>query len=335
MREVMQELREWRDAGEDVAIATVTETWGSSPRPIGSRMLVSASGKMAGSVSNGCIEGAVYQEAEKTLRDGKVRHLEYGVADDVAFEVGLACGGHIELLVQRAGPGHEEALRLLEAEQPFTLRTNLDDGRVELDPQPPRLELPRRDGGWFVEPYGLPPHLVIVGAIHIAIPLHRLAKVLGYRVTVIDARATFATEERFGDADRLIVAWPDEGLSGIPVDHSTAIVVLTHDPKFDMPALRSALATQAGYIGAIGSRKTNQNRFDALKDDGYAAGDIARIHGPIGLDLGGRDAESTALGIMAEIVATRFGGTSVPMREKKGRGAAQKAGAEQTPAAAG
>lgn len=224
---------------------------------------------------------------------------------------------------------------MLEAEQPFTLRTNLDDGRVELDPQPPRLELPRRDGGWFVEPYGLPPHLVIVGAIHIAIPLHRLAKVLGYRVTVIDARATFATEERFGDADRLIVAWPDEGLSGIPVDHSTAIVVLTHDPKFDMPALRSALATQAGYIGAIGSRKTNQNRFDALKDDGYAAGDIARIHGPIGLDLGGRDAESTALGIMAEIVATRFGGTSVPMREKKGRGAAQKAGAEQTPAAAG
>lgn len=335
MREVMQELREWRSAGEDVAIATVTETWGSSPRPIGSRMLVSASGKMAGSVSNGCIEGAVYQEAEKTLRDGRTRHLEYGVADDVAFEVGLACGGHIELLVQRAATGHDEALRLLEAEEPFTLRTNLDDGRVEIDHEPPRVELPRRDGGWFVEPYGLPPHLVVVGAIHIAIPLHRLAKVLGYRVTVIDARAAFATEERFGEADRLIVAWPDEGLSGIPIDRSTAIVVLTHDPKFDMPALRSALATPAGYIGAIGSRKTNQNRFDALKEEGFAAGDIARIHGPIGLDLGGRDAESTALGIMAEIVATRFGGTALPMREKKGRGAAQKAGAEQTPAAAG
>ena len=334
MREVMQELREWRNAGEEVAIATVTETWGSSPRPIGSRMLVSSSGKMAGSVSNGCIEGAVYQEAEKTLRDGKVRHLEYGVADDVAFEVGLACGGHIELLVQRATPGHDEALGLLEAEAPFTLRTNLDDGRVEIDREPPQLELPRRDGGWFVEPFSMPPHLVIVGAIHIAIPLHRLAKVLGYRVTVIDARAKFATKERFDEADQLIVAWPDDGLRGVPIDRSTAIVVLTHDPKFDMPALRSALATRAGYIGAIGSRKTNQNRFDALKDDGYAAGDIARIHGPIGLDLGGRDAESTALGIMAEIVATRFGGSSVPMREKKSRGAAQKAGAEQTPAVA-
>ena len=335
MREVMEELREWRDAGEDVAVATVTETWGSSPRPTGSRMLVSSSGKMAGSVSNGCIEGAVYQEAEKTLRDGKIRHLEYGVADDIAFEVGLACGGHIELLVQRLAPGHEEALRLLEAEVPFTLRTNLDDGRVEIDRESPRLELARRDGGWFVEPFSMPPHLVIVGAIHIAIPLHRLARVLGYRVTVIDARAKFATRERFGDADQLIVAWPDEGLNGIPVDRSTAIVVLTHDPKFDMPALRSALATPAGYIGAIGSRKTNQNRFDALKDDGFAAGDIARIHGPIGLDLGGRDAETTALGIMSEIVATRFGGTALPMREKKGRGGAQKSGAEETPAVAG
>lgn len=327
MREVMHELREWLDAGEEVAMATVTETWGSSPRPIGSRLLVGSSGKMAGSVSNGCIEGAVYQEAQKTLRDGQVRHLEYGVADDIAFEVGLACGGHIELLVQKVTREHEEALRLLEREEPFTLRTNLDTGRVEIDHEAPRLELPRRDGGWFVEPLGLPAHLVIVGAIHIAIPLHRIAKVMGYRVTVIDARAKFATRDRFAEADELIVAWPDEGLSGLPVDRSTAIVVLTHDPKFDMPALRSALGTQAGYIGAIGSRKTNQNRFDALTEDGFAAGDIARIHGPIGLDLGGRDAESTALGIMAEIVATRFGGTALPMREKKGR--------QPAPAAAG
>lgn len=323
MREVMQELRAWREAGEDVAMATVTETWGSSPRPIGSRLLVSGSGKMAGSVSNGCIEGAVYQEAQKTLRDGEVRHLEYGVANDVAFEVGLACGGHIELLVQKLTPQHEQALRLLGEEQPFTLRTNLDDGRVEIERGAPDLELPRRDGGWFVEPEGLPPHLIVVGAIHIAIPLHRMAKIMGYRVTVIDARAKFATKDRFGDADQLIVAWPDDGLSGIPVDRSTAIVVLTHDPKFDMPALSAALATPAGYIGAIGSRKTNQNRFDALKDEGFAAGDIARIHGPIGLDLGGRDAEATALGIMAEIVATRFGGSGLPMREKKARSAAK------------
>ena len=156
---------------------------------------------------------------------------------------------------------------------------------------------------------------------------------MGYRVTVIDARAKFATKERFGDADQLIVAWPDDGLRGLPVDRSTAIVVLTHDPKFDMPALRSALGTRAGYIGAIGSRKTNQNRFDALREDGFAAGDIARIHGPIGLDLGGRDAESTALGIMAEVVATRFGGTSQPMREKKAGAAARTP--REAPAVAG
>lgn len=319
MREVLQELHDWRGAGEDVAVATVTETWGSSPRPIGSRLLVSSSGRMAGSVSNGCIEGAVYQEAEKVLEDGKARHLEYGVSDDVAFEVGLACGGHIELLVQKVGPEYDEAVRLLEAEEPFTFRTNLADGRIDIDREPPRTELPRRDGGWFVEPFSLAPHLVIVGAIHIAIPLHRIAKVMGYRVTVIDARAKFATADRFPEADELIVAWPDDGLGGLTIDRTTAIVVLTHDPKFDMPALRSALPTQAGYIGAIGSRKTNQNRFDALQEEGFAAGDIARIHGPIGLDLGGRDAETTALGIMAEIIATRYDGSGIPMREKKAR----------------
>ncbi|MGH7919433.1 MAG: XdhC family protein [Candidatus Dormibacteraceae bacterium] len=324
MREVMQELRDWRAAGEEVAVATVTQTWGSSPRPIGSRMLVGASGRMAGSVSNGCIEGAVYQEAEKVLRDGQARHLEYGVADDVAFEVGLACGGHIELLLQRVTPAHEEALRLLEAEEPFTLRTNLTDGSVEIDREAPRLELPRRDGEWFVEPFSLAPHLVVIGAIHIAIPLHRLARILGYRVTVVDARATFATEERFPEADRLIVAWPDDALGQLAIDRSTAVVVLTHDPKFDMPALRAALPTKAGYIGAIGSRKTNQNRFDALKKEGFTDGDLARVHGPIGLDLGGRDAETTALGIMAEILATRYGGTGLPMREKKARAVAEK-----------
>jgi xanthine dehydrogenase accessory factor len=158
---------------------------------------------------------------------------------------------------------------------------------------------------------------VIIGAIHIAIPLHRLAKLMGYRVTVVDARAKFATKERFPDADELIVAWPDEAMSKLNLDNSTYVVILTHDPKFDLPALRSVLGKDLGYIGAIGSRKTNQNRFDALRAEGFTDEQLARVHGPIGLDLGGRGAEETALGILAEITAMRFGGSGVSMREAK------------------
>jgi xanthine dehydrogenase accessory factor len=320
MREVADELRAWRADGEEVAIATVVETWGSSPRPLGSKMLVTRSGRMAGSVSNGCIEGAVFEEAQDVLATGRARLLEYGVADDVAFEVGLACGGHIEVFVQPAGSVHDRALRLLEEERPFVLTTDLRDGSAELVERASASELPRRDGDRFEEPFARPAHMVIVGAIHIAIPLHRLAKVMGYRVTVVDARAQFATRERFPDADELLVSWPDEALAGITVDRSTAVVILTHDPKFDMPALRAVLPTGAGYIGAIGSRKTNQNRFDALREEGFTDEQLDRVHGPIGLDLGGRGAEETALGIMAEVTATRYGGTTAPMREKRAAG---------------
>ena len=317
MREVADELRTWRAGGEEVAIATVVETWGSSPRPLGSKMLATRSGRMAGSVSNGCIEGAVFEEAQEVLASGRARLLEYGVSDDVAFEVGLACGGHIEVFVQPAGEVHDQALRLLDEERPFVLRTDLRDGATELVEWTPDSELPRRDGDHFEEPFLRPAHMVIVGATHIAIPLHRLARVMGYRVTVVDARAQFATRERFPESDELLVAWPDDALGGMTVDRSTAVVILTHDPKFDMPALRAVLPTGAGYIGAIGSRKTNQNRFDALREEGFGEEQLARVHGPIGLDLGGRGAEVTALGIMAEVTAARFGGTAAPMRERK------------------
>ena len=317
MREVADELRAWRAAGDPVAIATVVETWGSSPRPLGSKMLVSRSGRMAGSVSNGCIEGAVFVEAQDVLATGRPRLVAYGVADDVAFEVGLACGGHIEVFVQPAGPVHDRALELLAAERPVLLRTHLQDGATELVERAPDAELPRREGDRFEEPFARPAHMVIVGAIHIAIPLHRLARVMGYRVTVVDARAQFATRERFPEADELVVRWPDEALAAMTIDRSTAIVILTHDPKFDLPALRAALPTSAGYIGAIGSRNTNRNRFDALRAEGFTEEQLGRVHGPIGLDLGGRGAEETALGIMAEVTAVRYGGTAAPMREKK------------------
>jgi xanthine dehydrogenase accessory factor len=315
MREVLNELNEWTREGEDIAIATVVETWGSSPRPLGSKMLVTRSGKMAGSVSNGCIEGAVFEEAQKVIQTGAPKVAAFGVADDVAFEVGLACGGHIEVFVQPLGRVHRRLIAMLIRNEPATLRTNLVTGDAELvDGTASGSELARREGDVFIEPFRRPAQLVIIGAIHIAIPLHRLAKLMGYRVTVIDARAKFATKERFPEADELIVAWPDEAMSMLEIDNSTHVVVLTHDPKFDLPALRSVLQKDAGYIGAIGSRKTNQNRFDALRKEGFTEGQLSRVHGPIGLDLGSRGAEETALGILAEITAVRFGGSGASMR---------------------
>ena len=315
MREVLDELNAWIGGREDIALATVIETWGSSPRPLGSKMIVTRSGKMAGSVSNGCIEGAVFEEAQKVLKSGAPKVAAFGVADDVAFEVGLACGGHIEVFVQPLGQAQRQLVGMLNRGESATLKTNLLTGEAELvSGTPPGSELARREGDVFVEPFRRPAHLVIIGAIHIAIPLHRLAKLMGYRVTVIDARAKFATKERFPEADELIVAWPDEAMSRLVIDNSTYVVILTHDPKFDLPALRSVLTKDAGYIGAIGSRKTNQNRFDALRKEGFTEEQLGRVHGPIGLDLGSRGAEETALGILAEITAVRFGGSGSAMK---------------------
>ncbi|HEY3196192.1 MAG TPA: XdhC/CoxI family protein [Candidatus Dormibacteraeota bacterium] len=316
MREVLAELKEWISSKEDVAIATVVETWGSSPRPLGSKMAVTQSGKMAGSVSNGCIEGAVFEEAQRVLKSGRPKLAAFGVTDDVAFSVGLACGGHIEVFIQPLDRVHEQLIGLLERDEAVTLRTNLVSGETELvSGVHAGSELARRDGDWFVEPMKRPAHLIIVGAIHIAIPLHRLAKLMGYRVTVVDARAKFASKDRFPEADELIVAWPDEAMAKLALDGSTYVVILTHDPKFDLPALRSVLGEEVGYIGAIGSRKTNQNRFDALRSEGFTEEQLSKVHGPIGLDLGSRGAEETALGILAEITAVRFGGSGSSMRE--------------------
>ncbi len=325
MREVLTELKAWTKAGEQVALATVVETWGSSPRPLGSKMVVTKSGKMAGSVSNGCIEGAVFEEAQKVLKSGEPKLAAFGVADDLAFSVGLACGGHIEVFIQALGPEHLRLIGLMDENRPATLRTNLVTGEAVLESgTPPGTELARRErrtragrllDDWFIEPFRRPAQLIIVGAIHIAITLHRLARLMGYHVTVIDARAKFATKERFPEADELIVGWPDEAMSRLTLDSSTYIVILTHDPKFDLPALRAVLGKDVGYVGAIGSRKTNENRFAALRDEGFTEEQLSRVHGPVGLDLGGRGAEETALGILAEVTAVRFGGSGSFMRE--------------------
>ena len=206
MREVLSELNDWTRAGEEIALATVVETWGSSPRPIGSKMLVSRSGRMAGSVSNGCIEGAVFEEAQGVLKSGQPKLAAFGVADDVAFEVGRACGGYIEGFIQRLDGVHRQLIDMLNRDEPATLHTNLVSGHAELVRGAAAVtELPRRDGDSFIEPFRRPAHLVIVGGIHIAIPLHHLAKLMGYRVTVIDARAKFATKERFPDMPVVMV----------------------------------------------------------------------------------------------------------------------------------
>ncbi|TMD96462.1 MAG: hypothetical protein E6I72_09280, partial [Chloroflexi bacterium] len=256
-----------------------------------------------------------FEEAQKVLKTGKPKVAAFGVADDVAFEVGLACGGHIEVFIQPLDAVHRQVIGMLNRNEPATLGTNLVTGETTLtEGTPGGSEQARRDGDVFIEQLRRPAHLVIIGAIHIAIPLHRLAKLMGYRVTVVDARAKFATKERFPEADELIVAWPDEAIGKLTVDSSTYVVILTHDPKFDLPALRSVLKKDAGYVGAIGSRKTNQNRFDALRKEGFTEEELARVHGPIGLDLGSRGAEETALGILAEITAVRFGGTGASMK---------------------
>jgi xanthine dehydrogenase accessory factor len=278
-------------------------------------MAVTRSGKMAGSVSNGCIEGAVFEEAQRVLKSGQPKVAAFGVADDVAFEVGLACGGHIEVFVQPLAPQQKQLIGMLARDEPATMKLDLNNGEVEVIAGDPQMSgLARRDGDRFIQPFRRPAHLVVIGAIHIAIPLHRLAKLMGYRVTVIDARAKFATKERFPEADELIVSWPDEALAKMRLDSSTYVVILTHDPKFDLPALRGVLGKPVGYIGAIGSRKTNQNRFDALRREGFTEDQLAQVHGPIGLDLGGRGAEETALGILAEVTAVRFGGSGASMK---------------------
>src|SRR5207248_2307739 len=200
----------------------------------------SSDGKMAGSVSNGCIEGAVYEEAQKVLESGEAKLPDYGVTDETAFEVGLACGGHIQVLISKANEVHDSLAEKLRENRPVYTETDLRNGEAALLLKAPDRDQPWREGDLFIEPFPRLAHMVIIGAIHIAIPLHRLAKLMGYRVSVVDARAKFATAERFPEADEVIVAWPDEALARIPVDRSTAVVILTHDPKFDMPALRAA-----------------------------------------------------------------------------------------------
>lgn len=314
MRDVLPEVTRWLRANDPVALATVVSTWGSAPRPAGSRMAVSRSGAIAGSVSGGCLEGDIFEQAQEVLAGAPPRLLHYGVSDDLAWSVGLSCGGEVDILLEPLGPVHRELVTALEQERPVVLMSRLDERPgaegllADVDERAGPIlesETPVRREGAFYEPFPRPPELLIVGGSHIAIPLSRLAAELGFAITVIDARSKFADASRFPAARRVIQAWPDEALASQTIDRSTYIVVLTHDPKFDDPAIRAALRGNARYIGAIGSRKTHRERVERLRQAGLSPADLERVHAPIGLDLGAQTAEETALAILAEMVAAR------------------------------
>ena len=347
MRDIAPELAAWLAARERVAIATVVRVDGSAPRPLGASLVAAAGERLAGSVSNGCVETDVYESAMASLREDRPRVVRYGISDELAFTVGLACGGEIEVLVEPVGAFHAEALREVRAERAALLvRIVAPEDRAgtvaiwkdgapgagwtrELDALADEARAALREGASrrtrlvladgrageaFLHALPAPPVLVVVGATHVAIPLVRFAKALGYRTVVADPRAALANRERFPDADEIALAWPDDALSSRALDGTSAVVVLSHDPKFDHPALDAALRSGAGYVGAIGSRRTSDQRAAWLRENGH---DPARVHSPIGLDIGARSAEETALAILAEIVAARRGrsGTALSARE--------------------
>jgi xanthine dehydrogenase accessory factor len=316
MRDVLNDVKSWLTSGDRVALATVISTWGSAPRPAGSRMAISQSGKIAGSVSGGCLEGEVFEQAQAVLKGKPAQLFHYGVSDDLAWTVGLSCGGEVDVLVEPLADVHRQLIGALEAETPVVLETNVGDApgartlRNASDAGMDQLlliESPVRRDGVFLEPFPRPPELYIFGGSHVAIPLTQLATALGFRVSVVDARSKFAEKDRFPSARQVIHAWPDEVLQQLPMDGSTYIVILTHDPKFDDPTITAALRGRPRYIGAIGSRKTHRDRVARLVAAGVSPDEISRVHAPIGLDLGAQTAEETALAILSEMVAVRHG----------------------------
>lgn len=303
------------EAGRGAAIATVMETWGSAPRPAGSQLAVSGDGALVGSVSGGCVEAAVAAEAEAALADGRPRLLEYGVADEDAFAVGLACGGTIRILLEPVGGSGPDPAMLSEivaaraARRGVVLATRPGDWAHRLitgpgDPLWPEAEAALRAdrsafaGEWFLCAHAPAPRLVIVGAAHVGQHLAPMARIAGFDVTVVDPRSAFATEARF-PGTRVMVDLPDEALAEIGLDARVAVVTLTHDPKIDDPAIVAALGSDVFYLGCLGSRKTHAQRLERLAGLGGA---LDRIHAPVGLAIGARTPAEIAVAILAEVV---------------------------------
>ena len=308
---------EWHREGYGAALATVVETWGSAPRRAGAQLAVGGDGRIAGSVSGGCVEGAVVLEAQDALGGGKHRLLEFGVSDEDAFAVGLACGGTIKVLVEPVGgalPAEllEELVAARAARRPLAYEVNLASGarRLVEGGHAGRMRMDRsgleEDGGTFVAVHNPPLRLVCVGAVHITQALVPMARIAGYDPVIIDPRAAFASPERF-PGEALMDDWPDEALEKLGLDTRTAVVLLTHDPKLDDPALQAALAANVFYIGALGSRKTHAARVARMQEAGFTEAQIARIHGPIGLNIGAAGPAEIAVSILSEMTAVLRG----------------------------
>jgi xanthine dehydrogenase accessory factor len=368
MREVLPELLAWWRAGESVGVGTVVATFQSAPRPPGASMLVGPDGTAVGSVSGGCVEGAVFELSQEIVGSGVPVLQRYGVSDDDAFAVGLTCGGILDVFVEKVDqtsfPELEEIADDIEAGRtvavavvvehpdpervgrrmivrPDELSGSLGSERIDAAVRDDALGLlaagtsspltygpdgERRGEGMrvFVWAFAPKPRMLVFGAIDFAAAVARVGSFLGYHVTVCDARPVFATNTRFPQADEVVVSWPHKYLRAEQdagrLDARTIICVLTHDPKFDVPLLEVALRLpEVGYVGAMGSRRTHEDRLARLVEAGVTAEELSRLHSPIGLDLGARTPEETAVSIAAEIIAGRWGGTGEPLAETDGR----------------
>ena len=368
MKELLDQIRAWHAEWPALGRAVVIRTFGSTPRPEGANLVTAEDGRLAGSVSGGCVEGAAVEEIRRARADGVSRVIRYGISDEQARDVGLACGGTIDVLVEpflrpevlaaAGGPGGMAVVIPLPAdapgpapgpafepapgpaygtrqpgtgEPPALTMTVAEDGTTTGSTGSPEADtaisraardLLARGGAativvdgrqYFLEGFAAAPRLVIVGAVQVAVPLVRLARELGYATVVVDGRAAFATRDRFPDVDALVVGWLDDVADAIGLGPADAVAVLAHDVKFDEPAIVEALRRGCRYVGAIGSRKTQADRRARLLAAGVEEADLARLRGPIGLDLGGRAPAETALAIMAEVVAERFGGSGAPL----------------------
>lgn len=322
---------DWHRAGRGAALATVVETWGSAPRPVGSQLAISGAGEIMGSVSGGCVEGAVVVEALEALEAGRPRLLRFGVSNEEAFSVGLACGGTIRVLVEPLGqsapalaPDLLEALAAARAgRRGVALLTRLEHWERRLVPTgtaadpagagpggPDAQTLAARfradrsgiEDDWFVAIHNPPLRLVVVGAVHIAQPLVAMARLAGYDPFLVDPRETFGAEHRF-PGEAISHDWPDEALAAHGLDPRTAVVTLTHDPKLDDPAIRTALESDCFYLGCLGSTRTHAARLERLRAAGVAEAALERIHAPVGLAIGAKSPAEIAVAILAQITA--------------------------------
>jgi xanthine dehydrogenase accessory factor len=308
VRDVLETLERWVGEGTRVATATVVKTERSAPRAPGAVLAVSERGEVAGSVTGGCVEPAVYDEAREVLAGGAPRLKTYGIADEEAFEVGLPCGGTVHIFIDLAERDIVEGIAAaVREERPAALEIRVAGERIgekRLVSDGAVRETGLVDDELFVSSFLPRPEMYVFGAVDHAAAVASMGRFLGYRVTVCDARAKFVTPERFPDVDELVVEWPDHLLERSPVDERTVICVLTHDHKFDIPLLKVALETPAGYIGAMGARRTNAQRAELLREEGVSEEALARIHAPIGLDIGSRTPAEVAVAVGAEIVQT-------------------------------